>query len=246
LDFLEPLLSARFAVAVAVTGLGGFTFGFAGFGGALVMTPLISLLYWPTEGVIVANLIPVAMGVLGWPGTLPHVRWREVVPVIAMAAVAAPAGVYLLLVGDADLIRRAMGVIVLAFAGLRLAGVAYRGRRTVLTSLATGGLCGAMNGAVGMGGAWASLYFISNEEASRVQRANLYITMMTVSALTVVPLIGAGAMGAPTGLRCAALALPYGLGLWAGMGLFRRTSDALYRRVALWILVGVGVAALAL
>ena len=55
----------------------------------------------------------------------------------------------------------------------------------------------------------------------------------------------AGVIDAATGIRSAALALPYAVVLLVGSAVFRRTSDTGYRRVAVWILVGVGVVAVA-
>jgi len=54
LEVLAPLLTTTFALAIGITLIGGFTFGYAGFGGSVVMTPLLAPLYWPIEGVFVA------------------------------------------------------------------------------------------------------------------------------------------------------------------------------------------------
>lgn len=245
LEFLAPVLNIEFAFAVAITCVGAFTYGFAGFGGGLSMTPLLAILYGPAEAIIIANLIPPAVGAVGWPNTLPHVRWSEVVPIIIGMAVCAPAGVYLLLATDPDLIRRAMGLIVLGFAGLMFAGWTYKGPRTIVTGCTTGGVSGMAQGAVGMGGTIISLYFLSVDEESKVQRANLYISTMSQSAVVSVPLIIAGVLDAPTLIRCVVLAPIYAVVLWAGGAAFRRTSDLGYRRIAIWILVGIGVIAVA-
>ena len=245
LELLEPLLNLHFAIALAITCLGGFTFGFAGFGGGLTMTPLLALLYGPAEAIFIANLVPVAVGAVAWPGTLPHVRWREVVPVMVATAITAPVGVYLLFVADPGLIRRAMGLIVFVFAGLMIVGWTYRGPRNLLVNCGVGGVGGLLHGSVGMGGTCNSLYFLSVDEASRVQRANLIISLMTQSAVTIVPLLAAGAIDGATGIRSAVLALPYAAVLLIGGAVFRRTSDIGYRRVAVGILVAVGVIAMA-
>ena len=241
LELLVPILTYKFALAVAITLLGGFTFGFAGFGGSLTMTPLLALLYWPAEGVILAAFVPTITGIVGWPGVLPHVRWREVAPLLTAALLAIPIGAYFLIVGDPGSIRRVMGLIVLFFAVVMLLGWRYRCPRNKGTSVLSGAVGGILNGYLGMGGTWISLYFLSAPEESRVQRANLYISMMTISALTVVPHMAGGTMGRDTWIRGAALLLPYAVGISAGARLFRTTSDQSYRRVALWLLIAVGI-----
>ena len=109
-------------------------FGFAGFGGGLIMTPLLTLIYWPTEGVVIANAIPIFVAWQTLPAIRPHIRWKEVAPVLAAAVVATPIGAYFLLVGDPEFIRRVMGAVVLFVAITMLFGWTYRGPRNRLTS----------------------------------------------------------------------------------------------------------------
>ena len=80
MELIEPLLTTNPALGLAVTLLGGFIFGFTGFSGSVVMTPLLTLLSCPVEGVILAAFVPTIMGSVGWPGVLPYGLWREVTP----------------------------------------------------------------------------------------------------------------------------------------------------------------------
>ena len=80
IEIFRPLLNSEFFLAVMIALLSGFIYGFAGFGGGLTMVPLMALVYWPTEAVIISCLLPVITGVVAWPGTLHHVQWRHVVP----------------------------------------------------------------------------------------------------------------------------------------------------------------------
>lgn len=241
MEVLTPLLTGQFGLAVVITLLSGFTYGFAGFGGGLTMVPLMALVYWPTEAVILSNLLPVITNVVGWPGVLPHIRWRDVIPTLLTVLVAAPIGAYFLIIGDPGPIRRIMGAIVLFFAIVMMFGWQYRGPRNALAGVASGTVGGIVHGYLGMAGAWFSLYYLSGGEEARTQRANLYITMMVVSAMAVIPHIVAGTMGRDTWIRGIALVLPYALAVWAGARAFRATSDRSYRRVALWLLVAIGL-----
>ncbi len=243
MELLAPLLTADFGLAVLLALAGGFMYGFAGFGGGLIMTPLLAILYWPTEGVVIANAIPLFAAWQTLPTVRPHIRWREVGPLLIAATLVSPVGAWFLLVGDPDVIRRAMGVVVLFAALSMLSGWTYTGPRNRLTGFAAGIVGGGMNGYVGLGGPFVSLYFLSARAPAREQRANILLSMLLIGILVVVPLAIGGAVGADTVVRCLALILPYGAALRVGARTFRRTRDATYRRVALALLIAVGVSA---
>ena len=155
--------------------------------------------------------------------------------------VTAPVGAYFLITGDPGPIRRAMGAIVLFFALIMLLGWQYRGPRNSATGVLSGAVGGVVHGYLGMAGAWFSLYYLSGREEARIQRANLYITMLTVSAMAVIPHIVVGTMGRETWIRGIALVPPYAVAIWVGARAFRTTSDQFYRRVAIWLLVAIGL-----
>lgn len=242
-SLLRPLLTVEFILASMIALLSGCIYGFAGFGGGLTMVPLMALVYWPTEAVIISCFLPLVTGVVAWPGTIYHVQWRHVVPSLVAAILVTPIGAYFLIVGDPGPIRKVMGLIVLLSAIVLMLGWHYRGPHNAKTSLISGTVGGIIQGYLGMAGAWFSLYFLSGNEPSRTQRANLYITMMVVSGMVVIPHIVAGTMDQDTWVRGIALVLPYGVAVWFGASLFRITSDRSYRRVAIWLLflIGIGV-----
>ena len=244
MELLAPILTIDFGLASLLTLAGGFMFGFAGFGGGLIMTPLLTLIYWPTEGVVIANAIPIFVAWQTLPAIRPHIRWKEVAPLLAAAVVATPIGAYFLLVGDPEFIRRVMGAVVLFAAITILFGWTYRGPRNRLTAVVAGIVSGGMNGYAGLGGPFMGLYFLAAQASSRVQRANILLSMLLIGAMVIVPLAIGGAIGLDTVTRCAVLMIPYGAALWVGARVFRYTSDAIYRRVALVLLMAVGISTL--
>lgn len=243
MELLAPLATVDFGLAVLLAVAGGFMYGFAGFGGGLIMAPLLAIIYWPTEGVVIANTVPLFTAWQVLPSVRPHIRWREVAPLLLAAAVVSPIGAWFLLVGDPEVVRRVMGVVVLFAAVSMLCGLAYTGPRNRLTGSLAGIVAGGANGYVGLGGPFVSLYFLSARASSQEQRANILLSMMLIGMLVVVPLAIAGAVGLDTVVRCVALTPPYGVALWIGARTFGRTRDATYRRVALALLIAVGLSA---
>ena len=207
------------------------------------MVPLMALVYWPTEAVIISCLLPVITGCIASPGTLQYVRWRHIIPVLFAAALLTPVGSYFLITGNPEPIRRLMGLIVLLVATLLLFGVEYKGARNTKRSITVGALGGLIQGYLGMAGAWFGLYFLSGTDSSNIQRANLFMVMMFLSALAVIPHVVADTMLRDTWIRGIALVLPYGLGILFGTRLFFSIPDQSYRRIAVWLIFFTGLSA---
>ena len=241
MEFLAPILTVDFGLASLLALAGGFMFGFAGFGGGLIMTPLLAIIYWPTESVVIANAIPMFVAWQTFPAIRPHIRWQELGPLLLAAIFVTPIGAYFLLVGDPEFVRRIMGGVVLFAALSMIFGWTYKGPRNRLTSMVAGVVAGGANGYVGLGGPFISLYYLSAQVSSQVQRANILLSMLLIGAMVIVPLAIGGAIGLDTVIRCAVLVIPYGAALWVGARVFRRTTDANYRRVALVLLIAVGL-----
>ena len=243
MEFFFPVFTVDFALASLLALAGGFMFGFAGFGGGLIMTPLLALIYWPTESVVIANAIPILAAWQAIPGIWRYIRWPEVAPLLITSLIATPVGVYFLLVGDPEFIRRLMGGVVLFAAVSMLLGWTYKGPRNRATSVVAGIVGGGMNGYVGLGGPFVSLYFISAPVRSNVQRANILFSMLIIGIIVIVPLAVGGAIGRDSVVRSAVLVFPYAAALWVGARAFHRAGDAIYRKVALVLLIAVGITA---
>lgn len=232
------------AIATLVVGIiAGLLRGFSGFGGAIFAVPMLSLVYGPAAAIAVV----LASGAIGtvqlMPGALPFARWRAVLPVLAGSLVFTPLGTYLLLTGDPNVIRRGIGIFVLLAALLMFRGWSWRGPRTIPISGLAGVFSGLITGLGGMGGAIATLYLISSEHAVSVIRANLIVIIGVFNFVGFGYLLAGGAITADILVKVAIYTPTYMISIWIGARIFRGTADAVYRRVALWLLVAVGVLA---
>ena len=215
--------------------------GYTGFGGALFMMPLYTLLYGPVEALCVASVVGLAASLQLYPGAMRAAPWRPLLPLFAGVALATPVGIALLITLDALIIRRAVGVIILLAAIILLSGWSYRGPRTVATAAAVGGITGLVNGSVGIGGPPLILYFLSAADPPAVQRGNIVLSVGVVILLALAALIVAGGFSGATVVRSAVLTPFYILGAWAGARLFAVAPKAYFRKVALVLLIATGV-----
>lgn len=239
-SFAPEMLAVAFAIAVAAGAIRGLT----GFGGAMVMTPPLAWLYGPSFAVPVALLLESLAASPMLLQTRRDVRWRVVAPILGMACVAAPLGAWVLVVADADALRRAIAAIVVVFGLLLLRGWRYAGHPRMATSLAVGALSGTMAGATSISGPPVILYLLSGPDRVATTRANLTVFVAAISLAGIVALWGAGVLTLRTAIAGLALAPGYYGGLIAGGRLFPRFSDTRFRQFTLVLLIAVSAAIL--
>lgn len=230
--------------AVGISCVAGIIYGYSGFGGALFMVPLLSLLMAPPHAVaatMIASLLGQAQ--LTWQNA-PRVRWQECSPFLAAAIVATPIGIAVLTRGDPALVRRLLGAGTIAMGLLLSTGWVYRGSRGFGASALLGALTGAFGGATGQGGPIAVAYFLAAPVEAAVQRANIVITVMGLTLMVVAGLLAAGAIDAGMLLTGLALSIPFTAGTWAGSRLFKLVEIANYRRVVVGLLLLAGLIAI--
>ncbi len=232
-------------LAVAgVAALGGLMRGLTGFGGAMVMTPMLSMAYAPRRVVPCVMLLEAFIAA---PMLVPALRvaQRRVVLAICLAAVGAlPVGAFVLLHAPAQILRRGIAAMVMGFALLLLLGVRYRGPRPMALTVGVAAACGVLLGATGIGGPPLVVYLLSGPEPIAVTRANMtvYVSVISVAGLGLLWLHGALQLGGA--LSPWLMAPSYALGVLLGVHLHGRTREDALRRIAVLLLIAVCAVAL--
>ena len=230
--------------AIGIVSLAGLVRGTTGFGGAMFMSPVLSILLGPVPTVVIALLLETAGALVMFPDALPKANWRTLLFLILPAVVTVPLGGYLLLTLDPWIARKMIAAVVVVFSSMLLFGLRYNGTPRVATSIALGGLVGALLGATSVGAPPVILYLLSGPDPVAVTRANLTIFVTAISVIGLVMLAAAGAISAPLAISAAALTIPFLLGIWLGGKLFDRLSETGIRRLALALMLLIGVVSL--
>ncbi|MFT5182160.1 MAG: putative membrane protein YfcA [Alphaproteobacteria bacterium] len=238
------MLNTDLLLAALIAALSGVIHGYTGFGAALVLVPLFTLLFGPVEAIAVSVVIGMIGSAQLYPGAVRNARWRELLPVCGAIIICTPVGVLALVNLDAEIIRRAMGAFVFLAASVLISGWVYRGPRGIFASAVAGGLAGSITGATGVGGPPLALYFLAAPQPVEVQRANIVIAIGAVIIMVLGSLFFAGGVGAGTLQHAIILAPAYVLGTWSGSRLFRIAPKEYFRRVALWLLLATGIGVL--
>jgi uncharacterized membrane protein YfcA len=234
LSFLFPDISPNgIAILLAATLLGGLVRGFTGFGFAMVFMPLASIVLGPVAALGLIWFIDLPFALPLAARSAKRAEWREVLPLLATATLALPAGIWLLLWLDRETMRWVLAGLVLAAVTLLASGWRYHGRPGIPLSLGVGVLSGLCNGMASIGGMPLAVFWLGAQRNDRHKtRANLQTFFGLSTLISGVTLWYAGILTGTALLIAAPLFAVYGLGLWAGTHGFKLASEASFRRIA--------------
>ena len=242
---LSNLFNIGLVIGVVVAVFNGLIHGYTGFGGALLIVPVLTFLYDPVEAIGISCIIAIVGGVRLVFETSRQANWRELIPIFMGIIVLTPVGAWFLFNIDPDLVRRSMGGFILIFALMLLSGWSYRGSRGTMLSALVGSVTGIINGLTGVGGPTLALYYLSSDQSADVQRANIVMCIMVLTiAMFCAVIIGDGYSYLVI-IRAVIVAPAYLFGVVSGAWLFKLAPKSYFKNIALLILVITGLSALA-
>lgn len=238
---IEPLTLAL-AVVLAVAG-GGFR-GFAGFGSALLMAPLLTLLVVPTVAVPTLMILSLLGTLRLLPEVYREVDVRRVVSIGIPAMVFIPIGLFVLKGVEAELLRRIVSGIVLLLVLLLASGMRFRNARRPQVLAPMGVASGVLIGLGAVGGPPVVVTFLSIDDPAHVTRANLiaYFSLTGVAAVLLMFLSGVWSREAATLTMFTAPG--FLLAIHLGARAFQKSDQQRYRNVALGFLAAVAAVGL--
>ena len=241
LEVFDIILLAGMLAAIFASGMTAY----AGFGGALVLVPLFTLMIGPLQAISLMAMVGTLSLVHVIPRLFRVIRWREVVPVVAGLLISISISSSLLVKADADFVRLCMGVFVLLAAAILILDFRYSGPRGTLPSFGVGVVTGIIMGGVGVpAGPVMVIYFLAASEAPPVQRANIMISVWLLMLIMLVNLFGRDVIETSTMLQACFIAPASLLGATIGQYLFKRAPVTWFKTLAHGLLIVIGVAML--
>ncbi len=237
MEFPSPGLFVALGVAAAA----GLMRGFAGVGSGMLMAPVFAILFGPVQTVAVIILMEIVVTGQLLPGVRREIDWKVIAPMGVAAAILMPAGSWLLVSLDPDLIARGIALVVVAFSVVLMVGWRYDGEKKLWASVGVGALSGVLMASTSLGNPPVMAYLLSSRDAAATNRAN-FTGYFAVTLVALIAMMAAAGLIDRHALLTAAVLLPvFMAGAWVGSRLFRRSSEALYRRIALGLLFCVGM-----
>ena len=243
---MPEILTLSFLIAALTAVVAGTVRGFAGFGAAMVMTPIFSALYGPETGIAVCLLEEIIVALPLLPRAWPHVDWRRIGLLSIAALFGAPVGNYVLTLAAPQPMRWAISAIVLTAVALLASGWRYHGPMRSTPTLIAGAISGFLNGLSGMAGPPIAFYYLAGKEPVERVRANLTTYFVFVDLIALAMFFSRDLVTWHTGVLGLCLAPAVILGGVVGERLFPLASEGFYRRLALVLLVVVAIGSLIL
>lgn len=245
-DIAGPAGLSGLAAATAAVMFAGFLRGFTGFGAALIVVPVLSVVYSPAVAVPIAFLsgLPSVFQLL--PTAIRYAERAFVLPIGIAAFLLAPVGTWLLAHTAPGPLKIVIAVMVLAMAGFMQAGWKLRRRPGAATLAAVGGVAGLIQGIAGIGGPPVVAVALSRAGDPHRQRANVIGAVTALAFSTALPLWRLGLFTEAV-LWLSLLFVPSHAGAaWLGARFFNRSGHRHYQQAALLTLAAVGLFTLAL
>ena len=233
-------LTTEILVAAGVAAAAGLMRGFAGVGSGMLMAPFFAILFGPVQTVAVIILMELVVTAQLLPGVRREINWSVIAPMGVAAALFMPAGSWLLVTLDPELLARFIALVVLVFSIILMIGWRYDGEKKVWMSAGTGALSGVLIASTSLGNPPVMVYLLSSRDSAATNRAN-FTGYFAVTLIALIVLMAAAGLIDRNAVVTAAILLPvFMAGAFVGSRLFRKSSEALYRRVALGFLFCVG------
>jgi len=234
--FPADLFDYRLAIALGVAVAGGLMRGFAGFGSAMMLSPVYAILYGPVEMIVILTLMELGIGLQLVPSAWKDAQWNFIGPLSTASVLCMPIGMLILVNADQDLLTRAIAGIVLVFVLIMFAGWRYHGPKRLPITMGLGAVSGTMMATTSIGGPPVLIYMLSGPDKAATNRANI-IMYFAITELFLLAIITWNGLISLDAIYRAALLTPlYLLAGYLGARSFRQSSETLYRRIALTIL----------
>ena len=215
---------------------GGFVRGFAGFGAALIIMPLATILIEPKVGVAIMCVmeLPMALWLLRQDWRL--VRFGEILFIALGTALAAPLGVHLLLMLDQVTLRWIICCTILLAAAILASGWRYRRATPPPAAIGIGFVSGITGSVAAAGLPPVVLFWLSGRDApAAVTRANVIAFGVLLILVLGTVMIFRGLLTQDV-ITLSLATLPFfAAAIWLGEQWFAGTSNKRYANVALAI-----------
>ncbi len=215
--------------------------GYSGFGFSLLAITSLSLVLPPTEIIPPVFMMEVAASLSLLPGIWKDIHWRSLGLLGVGCLVGTAVGVRLLASVPAAPMKIVLASAVLAAVGFLRTGYARKTMPSAAETIATGGLSGLLNGAIGIGGPPIVVFFFNSPAGIAVGRASLIAFFIATDTMALGFLAAEGLVTSEGFYRFLAFVPALLAGQWIGARSFKTANPLDFRRWILRLLVVLAV-----
>jgi uncharacterized membrane protein YfcA len=235
---------SQLALAILVAIVAGIVRGFSGFGAGLILVPALSLMVGARAAVPIAVLMDLVAGIQLVPAALRKADLHRVAWLGAGAAFTIPLGGVALATLDAQMLRRAIGLLVLLFVAVLSTGWRYRGTPGKTLTAAVGASGGLLTGSAGVGGPPIILFFVARGRQASEIRGSMICFLAISQSVAFATHAYKGLIDSLVLWGGLLLILPFLVGARVGSRLFGHIDQRWFHRLLWLLLLVLGLAAL--
>lgn len=218
-----------------------FVMGLAGFGIGLVSLAFLPFLIPPATAVVLITLYATIFALVIVAPLRRDVLPARVAWLLVGTVIGTPLGVWILATVPASVLKRLIGLVLVAIVALEFRGVALPVLAGRGWGLAAGFLAGAIGGAVGTPGPPVILYATAQRWSPRAIKANLQAFFVVNQAAILLGYWWTGLLTPEVWRLAGVFALPAVAGGLAGVRLFGRVDHVRFRRIVFALLLVSGL-----
>jgi uncharacterized membrane protein YfcA len=223
--------------------LGAFVQSVTGFGGALVLAPVLFATMRPAQAVLLSALLGLVQSAALVLRNRHEVLRRELRSLLTFALPGLAVGVLVLRVASSSTLRVGVGVSVIAATIMRRA-LARDTMMPLRAAAPAGFLAGLLTTSVTVNGPPLVLYLSGRRATAAQMRGTLAAAFIALDAVAIVGLAAGGTLVAPPAAAVVALAASFVPGLLGGLWLAPRVQETHYAYGVTLLLLALGVASI--
>lgn len=229
------------AVASGMVFVAAMAQSMSGFGFALVLAPLFSLVWDPHQVVIVSTILNGTLSLSITFKNRHHVSVNRVGLLLVGSLAGIPLGLVVLASLDPNPLRVLIGLSVFILGGLVYLGLTPPLKRERLWLLISGVLSGLLHSSTSMGGPPVVLCLMSQGHEKELMRGTLLGFFGPLSVLTVAGFWLGGLVRIEALLVSVAMVPALSVGIWLGAEAFKRAPGQLYRAIVALLIAVAGI-----
>jgi len=228
-------------IAFVIVFLGGLIQGFSGFGYSQFTVPWLLFFFEPVVVMPIALMHSIILNLQVLFDVRKWVDIKHIWILIAGGLLGIPIGTYILLVVDVNIIRILVGIVIVVSSLIIIKGFRIKLKHEKPAFIPIGFIGGILGGSVTMSGPPVILFFSSQGVSKNYMRANLAMFFLSLNILTLPFYIAKGLINQTTLSYFAILLIALVLGTFIGIKLSRLTGEKIFRKIALFILIAIGI-----
>lgn len=214
--------------------------GYSGFGLSLLAITALSLLMPPATIIPSMFMLEIAASLHLLPGIWKDIHWRSLAPLIVGCVIGTPLGVWLLANMPAPPMQVALALFVLTAVYFLFRGFALKTMPGTTASGVVGTASGLANGAFGIGGPPAILFYFASPAGHEAGRASLIAYFLMTDLIGLVFLSREALITGDTLYLALAFLPALLIGNWIGARGFKSADPSSFRK---WVLILLAVLA---